>query len=308
MIVVVGSINMDLVIRCAHLPRPGETLIARHSSEVPGGKGANQAVAASRLGAQVHMIGAVGSDAFAPRLLDGLRREAINPALVRTVPNVSSGLAIVAVDDRGENSIIVVPGANHAITEKDIDAAQPLFQSADIVVLQLEIPLATAQQTVQAARRAGARVILNPAPAPEHFPSQLFDVDVLCPNQSEAERILGTRIDSIDAAKQACQTLIERGAGQAVITLGERGSAIHDGRIANWIPPYKIDAVDTTAAGDAYCAAMAWALAQDQTLENAARFASAAGALAASCNGAQPSLPTAAAVEAFRRRATPVSA
>lgn len=290
-VVVFGSINMDLVIRCQHLPRPGETIIARSSQEVPGGKGANQAVAAARLGAQVFMVGRVGNDAFATRLVQNLRNEGIDVSAVGHCSDVASGLAVVNVEDSGENSILVVPGSNHRLSPSDVDAARHIIQQSDLVLVQLEVPLESVRALVALAKSLGKPVILNPAPTPPDFPADLFQVDLICPNQTEASALLGQPINSVGDAKAAIAQFLTLGAKSAVITLGSQGAVVHDGQQITWIPPFPITAVDTTAAGDAFAGALATRLCEGTTLLEAARFAAAAGAFAATQPGAQPGMP-----------------
>jgi ribokinase len=290
-IAVLGSINMDLVIRCRHLPVPGETVIAHSSAEVPGGKGANQAVAASRLGADVTMIGSVGDDAFASRLLQNLSDEQIDVSQVTQRTQCASGLAVVAVEDAGENLIAVVPGANASVSVEDALRAKQVIRHSDVLLLQLEIPHETVIAAMRLARELKTRVILDPAPATASFPSQLFDVDVLCPNQSEAALILDREVRTIDEAKAAAVALNGRGVRHAIVTLGAQGAVLSDGKHTQWIEPFSVDAVDTTAAGDAFAGALAVAWKQAPSLAEAVRFASAAGALAATRAGAQPGMP-----------------
>ncbi len=294
---------MDLVVRCARLARPGETIIAESVSEVPGGKGANQAVAAARMGADVAMIGRVGDDAFAARLVENLQRHKIDITRVSASRDCASGLAIVAVQSNGENSIVVVSGANGQLSVDDVASAADVIRASDALLLQLEVPLATVAAAATLARQAGVRVILDPAPAPAQFPEELLDVDLLCPNQSEAAAILGRPVESIDDARDAVIELKRRGAGDAVVTLGSRGAVVSDGGSATWLEPFTVEAVDTTAAGDAFAGALAVRWAEQPALIEAARFASAAGALAATRAGAQPGMPCRAEVDKLLERA-----
>jgi ribokinase len=305
-ILVIGSINADLVVRCAKLPRPGETISARDVREVPGGKGANQAVAAARLGADVTMIGRVGDDAFGPRLRSGLLENGVNVDCVVSTPDCASGLAIVAVEDSGENSILVVPGANGRLTPADIHTADELIRRADVILLQLEIPLETTIAAIKLARDYGVPVILDPAPAPtpdDNRPGMLTDllqVDVACPNEAEALALTNVRIETVADAEQAACCLRSLGPKYGIVTLGARGAVLcePDSRPV-FIPAFDITAVDTTAAGDAFAAALAIRVAQHAAMSDAVRFACAAGALAASRAGAQPAMPTADEVEAL---------
>ncbi len=291
-VLICGSINMDLVIRTQSLPAPGQTSMARSMQQVSGGKGANQAVAAARLGADVCMLGCVGSDGFAATLRDNLARETINTQWIRHVPG-PSGVAIVAVDDAGENSIVVVSGANGQMHPAWIDESIEAIAWADWVVLQLEIPIETVKHVIALARHAGKQIVLNPAPVPLRFDAELFHVDLLCPNQSEAEAILGITITNIDDARSAAIALRQRGANRVVITLGDQGAIMSDSTndAAIWIPPIAVDVVDTTAAGDAFIGAMVTKLASGDSLHEAANYAAAAAAHAVTIAGAQPSLP-----------------
>lgn len=298
---VIGSINLDLMVRCPRLPTPGETRIARSLREVPGGKGANQAVAAARLGAAVKIVGRVGSDAFAQTLLDNLARERVDIESVLRTADCSSGTAVVAVDDQGENSIVVIPGANGRLTPDDVDAIQSQIAKSQLLLLQLEVPLETVVRAVEVARQVGCPVILNPAPSPDIFPESLWDVEVLCPNQTEASMLIGRSIESVDSAIDAARTLLARGPRQVIITLGRSGAVAVDQKNAGWIRPYAIEAVDTTAAGDAFVAAFALGKCRGDSLLMASHFAAAAGALATSRAGAQSAMPTLDEVEKLMR-------
>ena len=298
-IAVVGSINADLVVRCARLPRPGETISAHDVREVAGGKGANQAVAAARLGADVTMIGRVGDDAFGQRLRNGLEENGVDVSHVLTTTDCASGLAIVAVEDSGENSIVIVPGANGRLTPADVLAATSILRDADVVLVQLEVPLETTIAAIRLAREQGTPVILDPAPAPavgndrDGRLADLLRVEVACPNEAEALALTNVRIETVADAEQAACCLRSRGPKYGIVTLGARGAVLcePDSRPV-LIPAFSIAAVDTTAAGDAFAAALAIRLAQQVPLLEAVRFACAAGALAASRPGAQPAMPT----------------
>ena len=291
-IAVLGSINLDIVIRCTKLPQPGETVLAGSSAEVAGGKGANQAVAAARLGGQVTMIGRVGDDVFGERLLMGLVREKLDTSLVWPTANCASGMAIVAVEPSSENSIIVVPGANARLSERDVAAAAEAIGSCDVLLLQMEVPTETVAAAIAVARARGVRTILNPAPANGTLSPDMLDVDVICPNLIEATALLGHSISSRPDALDAAFELNRLGPKAVVITLGSEGAVFCDRRQAEWVAPFVISAVDTTAAGDAFAGALAVRLAEGAPLREAVKFASAAGALAAMRPGAQPSLPS----------------
>jgi ribokinase len=310
-IVVIGSINTDLVCRTPRVPAPGETVLGSDLSTLPGGKGANQAVAAARLSARgaaaVHMVGRVGDDDAGRRLRDGLAREGIDVTHVRATSGVASGCAMIMVDPRGENAIVVAPGANARVTADDIDAAEPLLRAAAVVVLQLEIPLPAERHAVALCRRLGVPTLLDPAPVPERgLPRALFAVDVLTPNQPESLRLAGVtpaRRGRVSDTKQLAAQLLARGAATVVLKLGARGAVLasRDGEFRR-SKPFRVNVVDTTAAGDAFSGALAVAMAEGMPMEQALRFANAAGALCCTAPGAQPALPTRAAVEQLMRR------
>lgn len=299
-IVVIGSINMDLVCRVARMPAPGETILGSDLGTIPGGKGANQAVAAAKLGGEVHFVGRVGEDDFGQRLLTGLQAHHVNTRYVTITEGVASGCALILVDKKGENSIVVAPGANHKLVPADIDAAQDLIKNASVAILQLEIPHPTVLHALELCRRLGVYTILDPAPVPPRgLPRAMHQVDLLTPNQAEAEAILGIagagrlRRGKRADAKQMGADLLEKGPGAVVIKLGDKGAMIQDrfGFIEQQ-KAFKVKVVDTTAAGDAFTGALAVGLAEGLTLHDAVRMANAAGALACQGFGAQPSLPT----------------
>lgn len=295
-ICLLGSINMDLVVRCRALPRPGETILADSLQEICGGKGANQAVAAARAGGEVKIIGRVGDDVFAPRLITGLEREQIDVGHIRSTADCSSGVAIVSVDAEGENSIMVIPGANGRLTPSDVAELRPVIESVDVLLMQLEVPTAAVLAGLEIARQKGVRVILDPAPAPaspaKSLVESLLQVDLICPNESEAATLVGHAIASLDDARQAARRLHELGAKQVVITLGKQGALLFDGAETVLVEPYRVTVADSTAAGDAFAGALAVFWAETNDLVRAVQLANAAGALAASRAGAQPSIPT----------------
>ena len=301
-VVVVGSINMDLVIRLAKLPRPGQTVVARESVEVPGGKGANQAVAAARLGASVSMVGRVGDDGFGERLRAGLASAGVDVRHVIETEQCASGLAVVTVEDSGENAIAVVPGANGRLSAEDVADAEKTIRSADLLLVQLEAPLETVAAAASLARRHQVLTVLDPAPAPASLPDGLFPVDVLCPNESEAAAMTGASLETPGDVERAAIELRRLGARHAVVTLGSRGAMLCSGDgddTCLTIPASKIEPVDTTAAGDAFAAALGVWLATGHNIAEAVRFACAAGAIAASRPGAQPAMPTRAEIMAM---------
>ncbi len=293
-ILVVGSINMDLVVRLRRMPAPGETVAGEGFVTCLGGKGANQAVAAARLGASSRIIGRIGEDAFGQTLLDSLEAEGIDCKDVLPTPEAPTGVAMIAVDGQGANSIIVAGGANHRLTPDDVFERQDAFDAADVVVLQLELPLPTVRASIGMARRRGCKIILDPAPAQRHLPDELFQVDIVSPNVTEAEILTGVKAIEERVDKRVASDLIARGAEAAVLKLGSRGSLVvtADSHFYT-LPAYKVSVVDTTAAGDAFTAALAVAIGRGERLRQAAMFANAAGALACTRLGAQVAMPTA---------------
>lgn len=290
-IALVGSINHDLVAGVEHLPRPGETIIGSSFAEVSGGKGANQAVAAARAGGKVTMIGRVGTDSFGPGLLANLADENVDTQFVTETAG-PSGVAIIAVDKQGENSIIVVPGANGFVTPADVESAQKAIAASTMLMLQLEIPIDAVLAAITCAKSAGVPIMLDPAPVPRDWPADLLDVDIACPNETEAEALTGIAVVDDASAFAAADRLRELGVRTALVTRGRHGVTIVSDELRDVCRAIDIETVDTTAAGDAFAAAFAVEVARGQTLSEAVRFASVAGALAASTAGAQPSLPT----------------
>ncbi|QOJ16999.1 MAG: ribokinase [Phycisphaeraceae bacterium] len=300
-IAVLGSINMDLVIRAPRLPKPGETLLGAALASHPGGKGANQAVAAARLGATVSLIGCVGSDAHGRTLLDALAREGVDITHVREVTDHPTGAALITVDAQGENTIVVAPGANGQVSGADLDAAAEIIASADILVTQLEIPFTIVQQAIDLAHHCGRQVLLNAAPAQPLSEAFLQTVDLLVVNEQEA-RLIGGCSES-DPSERLAGLLRERGRGPVVVTRGAKG-VVSCNRVGCVLhqDAFAVKAVDSTAAGDAFCGALAVAVAEKrlgEELQDAIRFANAAGALSVTRVGAQASLPTRAEVEAL---------
>lgn len=291
-IVVVGSINMDLVTRTNNIPIPGETVIGGDLQTIPGGKGANQAVAAARLGSDVAMVGHVGNDVFAKQLKENLGADGVNQTYVTGV-EAASGVALIVVDASGQNSIVVAPGANGWLTPADVEAAADVINSADVMLLQLEIPLETVHRAAQLAHDFGVRVILNPAPA-QPLPAALLKlVDVLVPNESEAAVLAGIPVDDEEGLRKAATKLQSLGVATVILTLGSRGALLaQDGKFTHFPPFAVLDVVDTTAAGDAFVGGLAAAIAGGDPVETAIPWGNAAGALAITRAGAQPSLPT----------------
>ena len=288
-----GSSNVDMVVQLGRLPQQGETVGGGRYFQAGGGKGANQAIAAARLGAQVSFLGCVGDDEFGRRSIASLGSEGIDTTSCRTVGGQASGVALIYVGPDGENMIALAPGANDALAVQDIDAASDVIASADILIVQLEVPVAAVLASMKVARRAGRLTLLNPAPAPEGSAIRelLQLADFVNPNATEAHRITGIEVDGNESARAAGEKLVSMGAGNAIITLGDKGAYAVCDSITGPIPAYRVGAIDATGAGDAFTGALAVALAAGQDLAEACRFACAAGALATTRAGAQPSMP-----------------
>ncbi|HEY54396.1 MAG TPA: ribokinase [Caldilineae bacterium] len=296
-IVIVGSLNMDLVVRTPHMPAPGETVLGGNFQTIPGGKGANQAVAAARLGARVSMVGRVGADAFGTALLANLQVEGVDVRHVLADTTAASGVALITVDESGQNSIVVASGANWRLTVDDVQATLAEIDAFDVLVMQLESPLPVVEAAAKLARERGARVALNPAPARALPTSLLAQTDVLIPNESETSLLTGLPVESLSQAEEAARALLEQGVGAVVLTLGSRGAlVVEPGQEAVHLPPHAVEVVDTTAAGDAFVAGLATRWGEGADLVEAARWGNAAGALAVTKVGAQPSAPTRTAV------------
>ena len=297
-IVVFGSINMDLVVRAARLPAPGETLAGSDFATLPGGKGANQAVACARLGAVTRMVGAVGDDVFGIALRDGLAAEGVDVVAVaaRTGP---SGVALIQIDARGQNTIIVVPGANATVADADLAALDLALADASILLLQLEIPIASVLAAARLAHARGVVVILDPAPA-QVLPAELYPlIDIITPNETEAAALVGFAVDDAAAAARAADVLHARGAVRVVLKRAQYGLFWSDGGERGHVPAFAVDVVDTVAAGDACNGALAAALAGGVPFAEALRWGAAGGALAVTRRGAQAAMPRRAAVVAM---------
>lgn len=302
-VVVVGSLNMDLVVRTPRMPKPGETVAAHGFARFPGGKGANQAVAAARMGAAVAMVGRVGDDPLGAALLDVLTAEGIDVTRVQVTPEAETGVASIWVDDGGANAIAIAAGANLRLGPDDILAAGDLIGRASVVLVQIEIPPQTVEAVLEVAGKSGVPVVLDPAPIHPRAAGWLGRVWVAAPNQLEAEALVGFAVETVHDGVRACRALLEAGVEVAVVKMAERGVVVAErgAREANHIPAVPVRAVDTTAAGDAFCGALAAALAAGRPLLDACRLANAAAGLSTTRPGAQPSLPRLAEVEALLR-------
>lgn len=297
-VLVIGSSNTDLIIKAARIPKPGETILGGEFLRAAGGKGANQAVAAARAGGAVTFIARIGRDANGQAALASLVADGINVKHVVCDPTRPSGVALIFVAQSGENSIAVASGANDKLSFADVRKAKSAFRRARVVLLQLETPLPTVVASAALAAAAGVRVVLNPAPACL-LPAQLLKlIYLLTPNQSEAELLTGVAVSNEATAARAADKLRARGVQNVVITLGARGAFVAGKNLRQWMPGFKVKAVDATGAGDVFNGALVVALAEGRSLPEAARFASAAAAISVTRFGAQPSAPTRREIEA----------
>lgn len=288
-ITIVGSVNMDAIARVAELPQPGQTVLARSMDRLPGGKGANQAVAAARAGSEVAFVGRIGSDTYGEELRANLVRVGVDVGNLCIDDTNPTGLAMITVDDHGENSIVVVPGANGQISTDDVERAWGKIERSRVLVAQLEIPVQTVYETARAARRAGALFILNPAPALPLDPDLLKLVDVLVPNENELARLSGLG-SPIDPAASA-QLVLDTGVQAVVVTRGALGALVVTRDAQEDVPAFQTTAIDTTGAGDAFVGNLAHALDTSKPLDEAVRFATAAAALSVTRSGAQSAMP-----------------
>lgn len=283
---------MDLVFSVDHQPVMGETILSKGFSMNPGGKGANQAYAAGRLGGCVKMIGCVGNDVYGESLLKSLKSVGVDTAAVAMLDQVPTGIAGITVTGSGDNSIIVVSGANFYLTPEMIRRNEDLIRQADYVLTQLETPVETVMALAGKAKEAGKIMILDPAPARRDLPDELFPlIDILKPNETELQILSGMPVDTDTHIVQAAKTLIQRGVKTVVVTIGERGAMIVDNAQARFVPALRVDPVDTTAAGDAFTAAMVCGLADGKDMETAVRFASKVSSIVVTRRGAQMSIP-----------------
>ena len=292
-ILILGSSNTDMVVKSKRLPKPGETILGGKFIINPGGKGANQAVAASRLGGDVTFICKIGDDDFGKRSRSILENEKIDTSYIIEEKGGTSGVALITVDMNGENSIVVASGTNASFSISDLTKVKDAIISASILVLQLEIPIATVIEAAKTAKENGVTVMLNPAPAPsDGIPKELLEnVDIIIPNETEAEIITGSEVNNIEDANKAAEVMQEMGIETVIITMGSKGAFLKDNQHSVIIPSNKVKAVDTTAAGDTFCGALSVALAESQNIIEAIKFSCKASAIAVTRMGAQASIP-----------------
>ncbi len=298
-ITVIGSSNTDLVVKAPKLPAPGETILGNEFVIAAGGKGANQAVAIARLGGEVTFIAKLGTDDFGDQSMENFKKDGLHTDFVFRDKESPSGVALIFVDDSGENMIVAAPGANAKLTPDDIDKARESIKKADIIVLQLESPLDSVEHAIDIAREEGIPVVLNPAPGKKLSPEFIAKVDYLTPNETEAEILTGVKVIDDETAKKAGKILLDYGAKNVIVTLGKRGAMVVIKEESILMPAFEVKAVDTTAAGDAFTGGLAYALASGRELKKAVRFANAVAALAVTKMGAQPSMPKREELEQF---------
>ena len=299
-IYVLGSLNMDIVFESSVLPKQGETLFGDSFLINAGGKGANQAVAIARLGAPVTFICKTGTDIFGHQSQQLFEAEGINTSYVFSDPQNPSGVALISVDDKAENCIVVASGANANLTPEDLKKAEEAIDQCDIVLLQLEIPMETVEYVAKIAFEKGKKVILNPAPAQPLSAKLLSHLYLITPNETEAEMISGVKITDEASANEAAQVLSEKGVQNVIITLGSKGALVYSNGESEIVPAYKVNAIDTTAAGDVFNGALTVALSEGRDLKEASRFGCKASAISVTRSGAQSSAPYRNEVDIFR--------
>lgn len=291
MILSLGGINMDLVTFSARLPADGETIVGDRFVTYPGGKGANQAVAAARMGARSAMVGRVGDDMFGPQLIELLQAAGVDTESVGTSDRTNSGIAVISVGESGQNRIVQVLGANDTCGDAEFEAIMALVPEASAIMLQLEVSIGLSMKVAEFAASRGVKVILDPGPV-RPFPDEFYQwVSIITPNETEAESLVGFPVADMELAARAGGELLARGVGAAVIKMGPQGAYWADGEASGQVPAFRVEAVDTVAAGDAFNGAMAVALSEGHGLDEAVRWGCAAGALSVTRVGAQDSMP-----------------
>ncbi len=300
-ILVVGSLNMDLVVKLVDMPKVGETVLGRDIHYVPGGKGANQSFAATRLGGKVTMLGKVGDDDFGKTLVNHLNKAGVNTSAIGFEKDCSTGLAIIYVNNEGDNSIAVIPGANARCDINYIESHLDKIRKADLIMMQMEIPMETVRYVIEVAHQYNKQLILNPAPAPDFIEDDLYKrIHYLTPNETELAKLTGYPADTMDEIIKASQYLIEKGVKKVLVTCGDRGAVLVDQASHRHYTTHKVEAIDTTAAGDSFNAAVAVKLMEGSSEEEAIQFANKVSGIVVTRVGAQSSIPSRQEVEEVR--------
>jgi len=301
LVVVVGSLHMDLTVKTERIPQIGETVLGKHLTMSPGGKGANQAVAAARLGADVTLVGRVGADALGRKLIENAKGKGIDINYIVKDRETATGVALIMVDEEGNNLIAVAPGADMRCCTDDIDRAENVIKSADALSIQLEIPPHVVEYAIDKAFKEGVKVILNPSPAQQLPDKLLRKVYILTPNEKEAEALSNCKVTSVKAAKRAAEKIRERGVENVIVTLGKNGAIMARGGETVHVKGIDVNTVDATGAGDAFCGTLAVAISSGKNLKEAVMYSNCAGALATTKIGAQEALPKASELESFMK-------
>jgi ribokinase len=298
-VTVVGSANMDLIVRSPRIPAVGETILGTDFFMLPGGKGANQAVAAAKVGARVHFVAKLGEDMYGNESLSNFKSVGIDTKYITRTKDAPSGVALINIDDKGRNQIVVIPGANARLSPSDVQSASSAIEQSAVVVAQLEIQLATVQKAAELARKHDTKFILNPAPA-QTLPAKLLaSVDILTPNETEASLLTDISVTDLDSARKASIKLLECGVKAVIITMGAQGFLLTTSQQNTFVKAVKVNPVDSTAAGDAFTGSLAASLAWGKSLKEASEFANYVAALSVTKVGAQASMPTMKEVETF---------
>ena len=302
-ILVVGSLNMDMVLDVAHHPQPGETILGRRLTYSPGGKGANQAYAVGKLGGDVRMIGCVGADGNGQALIDNLKAAGVDTSAIVQIDTEPTGLAVIPVDDQGENCIIVISGANFCLTPELIRQQEAVIAACDYVITQLETPVDTVLELAKTVRKYGRCMILDPAPARADLPEEIFPlIDIMKPNETELQILTGMDTDTDENIRKAAAMLLAKGVSQVVVTLGDRGAVLADHENIRFFEGQKVVPVDTTAAGDTFTAALVNGLAEDMAMDAAIEFANKVSSIVVTRAGAQSSIPDKEEIRGILRR------
>ncbi|MHA4896028.1 ribokinase [Pedobacter sp. PWIIR3] len=290
-IIIVGSMNMDMVVRTNHIPKPGETIMGTDFLMNPGGKGANQAVAVARLSGKAKFIGKIGNDLFGRQAAQLFREEGVDTTGLHSDPSLPSGIALITVDKHGENSIVVAPGANSSLEITEVEEQINDTPEAQVMLVQLEIPLTTVAHAISVSKARGLKIILNPAPAQTLSDEFLGNIDIITPNETEAELLTGVKVVDMDSAKEAARSLGRKGITTVIITLGQRGALLYQDEKFHHIHTPKTNALDTTAAGDVFNGALAVAITEGKEMPAAVEFACRAASISVTRLGAQSSIP-----------------